>query len=94
MTRSLLELAVADALGVPIATVPRLGFGLTTLVRPHEPDDLRLVLDCPFCGHAVPYPGRSRDGSLALAECLRCDVYFDFAEVEVYTTSASSEQAA
>jgi hypothetical protein len=94
VTRPLLERAVADALGEPLATVRRLGFGLTTLVRPHEPDDLRLVLDCPFCGHAVPYPGRSRDGSLAMAECLRCDVYFDFTEVEVYATSESSEQAA
>jgi hypothetical protein len=90
----LVERAVADALGEPIATVRRLGFGLMTLARPAEPDDLRLVLDCPFCGHAVPYLGRSRDGSLALAECLRCDVYFDFAEVEVYATSESSERAA
>jgi hypothetical protein len=94
MTRPLLERAVADALGEPLATVRRLGFGLTTLDRPAEPEDLRLVLDCPFCGRAVPYPGRSRDGSLALAECLRCDVYFDFTEVEVYATPASSEHAA
>jgi hypothetical protein len=93
MTQPLLERAVADALGEPLATVRRLGFGLMTLIRPHEPADLRLVLDCPFCGRAVPYPGRSRDGSLALAECLGCDVYFDFAEVEVYATSVSSEQA-
>ena len=94
MTQPLLERAVADALGEPLATVRRLGFGLTTLDRPAEPDDPRLVLDCPFCGRAVPYPGRARDGSLALAECLRCDVYFDFAEVEVYATTAASEQAA
>jgi hypothetical protein len=94
MTQPLLERAVADALGEPLATVRRLGFGLTTLDRLEESDDLRLVLDCPFCDHAVPYPGQTRDGSLALAECLRCDVYFDFAEVEVYATSVSSEQAA
>ena len=94
MTQPLLERAVADALGEPIATVRRLGFGLTTLDHLDETADLRLVLDCPFCGRAVSYPGRARDGSLALAECLRCDVYFDFAEVEVYATTASSEQAA
>jgi hypothetical protein len=94
MTQPLLERAVADALGEPLATVRRLGFGLTTLDHLDESDDLQLVLDCPFCGRAVPYPGRSRDGSLAMAECLRCDVYFDFAEVEVYATSKSCEQAA
>jgi hypothetical protein len=94
MTQPLLERAVADALGEPIATVRRLGFGLPTFDRPEKSDDLRLVLDCPFCGRAVPYPGRARDGSLALAECLRCDVYFDFAEVEVYATAESGEQAA
>jgi hypothetical protein len=93
VTQPLLERAVAAALGEPIATVRRLGFGLSTLDNPNESDDLRLVLDCPFCGRAVPYPGRSRNGSLALAECLHCDVYFDFAEVEVYATAASSEQA-
>jgi hypothetical protein len=94
VTRPLLERAVADALGKPLATVRRLGFGLTTLDHLDESDDLRLALDCPFCGRAVPYAGRSRDGSLAMAECLRCDVNFDFAEVEVYAASQSSEQAA
>jgi len=94
VTQPLLERAVADALGEPIASIRRLGFGLTTLNPLDESDDLQLVLDCPFCGRAVPYPGRARDGSLALAECLRCDVYFDFAEVEVYATATSSELAA
>jgi hypothetical protein len=94
VTQPLLERAVADALGEPIATVRRLGFCPTTLDHFDESDDLRLVLDCPFCGRVAPYPGRSRDGSLAMAECLHCDVYFDFAEVEVYATSKSSEQAA
>jgi hypothetical protein len=94
VTQPLLERAVADALGEPIATVRRLGFGLTTLDHLDESEDLRLVLDCPFCGRAIPYPGRSRDGSLAMAECLRCDLYFDFAEVEVYATAAASEPAA
>ena len=31
-----------------------------------------------------PYPGRPRDGSLPLAECLACDVYFAFDADEVY----------
>jgi hypothetical protein len=94
MTRPLLERAVADALGEPLATIRRLGFGPLTIPHPNDPDDLSLVLDCPFCGHTVPYPGRSRDGSLAMAECLRCDVYFDFSDVEVYATAAPGEHAA
>ena len=51
-----------------------------------EAEEVRLVVDCPFCGRAVPYPGRVRDGSSALAECLdpRCDIYFDFAEADVH----------
>jgi hypothetical protein len=51
-----------------------------------EPGDLRPLLESPFCGRAVPYPGRAGDGSPALAECPgpRCDVYFDFPEADVY----------
>jgi hypothetical protein len=55
-----------------------------------EPEELRLVVDCPFCGRAVPYPGLAGDGTPALAECLseRCDVYFDFAPGDVYVDPA------
>ena len=61
-----------------------------------EPEDLRLVVDCPFCGRAVPYPGRAGDGSPALAECLdpRCDVYFDFDPAEVYAARPWAPPAA
>jgi hypothetical protein len=40
----------------------------------------------------VPYPGRARDGSPALAECPNptCDVYFDYDDKDVY----AMEQAA
>ena len=88
MTQHQLDCAVARSIGDPVRTVHRLGF---SPVPGNEPDDLEtdnpvLVLDCPFCGHAVPYPGRCRDGSNALAECLRCDIYFDSNEAEVYAT--------
>ncbi len=87
MTQAQLDRSVAHQTGESTRTIRRLGFGLQPAgPRDPGPEDLRLVVDCPFCGRTVPYPGRVRDGSPALAECLSptCDVYFDFAETEVY----------
>ena len=93
MTQSQLDRSVADRTGESPRTIRRLGFGLQLVAtRDPEPEDLRLVVDCPFCGRAVSYPGRARDGSPALAECLNpaCDVYFDFAEADVYATEPAA----
>jgi hypothetical protein len=86
LTQAQLDCAVAGATGESVATIHRLGFGLLPAGRDPEPDpeDLRLVLDCPFCGRPVPYPGRASCGTPALAECDRCDVYFDYEPNEVY----------
>ena len=75
--------------GESLSVIRRLGFSLLTEPR-NEPaaEDIRLVLHCPFCGQQVPYPGRARDGSSALAECHDCDVYFEFDTEEVYTIAA------
>ena len=77
MTQAQLEDAVAEATGEPAVLDPRHG------VRPRavpcwspRTSDLRVA--CPFCGRGVAYPGATCDGSAALAECPRCDVYFDF----------------
>jgi len=51
-------------------------------------EDIALVVHCPFCRCAVAYPGRSRDGSAAMAECDSCDVYFDFADGDVFPASS------
>jgi hypothetical protein len=48
-----------------------------------EPEDIRLVLECPFCGRPVPYPGSVAAGSEPMAECERCDLYFGFLPQEV-----------
>ena len=80
MTQAQLDFAVAGATGESLRTIHQLGFSV--LGNPV------LVLDCPFCGRAVPYPGRCRDGSVVLAECLHCDVYFDGDEAEVYATDS------
>ena len=52
------------------------------------------MLDCPFCGRPVAYPGRGKAGEPALAECPRCDVYFDFADAEVYAAGPAAIEAA
>ncbi len=58
-----------------------------SLLRPNsesmEPEDITLVLGCPFCGRPVPYPGPAAAGSEPMAECERCDVEFGFLPQEV-----------
>ena len=85
MTRTQWTRRIARRLGESLATVHRLGFQPEPGPGP-PPAEVRLVLDCPFCGRTVPYPGRASDGTAALAECLnpRCDVYFDFGDADVY----------
>ena len=88
MTRIQLNEHIARITGEPVATILRLGFSLMPSPDELEPEDLRLVLDCPFCGRPVPYAGLARDGSEALAECDRCDVYFGFDPEEIYVLEA------
>ena len=89
MTRTQLNHQVARITGEPIDYITALGF---SLLRPGgesmEPEDIRLVLECPFCGRPVPYPGSAAAGSEPIAECERCDVYFGFDTFEVYATAA------
>ena len=85
MTRRQLEHAVAGATGESLRTVRGLGFGV--LEFGHDGPDSEvttLVLDCPFCGRVIPYPGLAGDGSPAMAECDPCDVYFDAIPDELY----------
>ena len=87
MTQAQLDRSIAGVTGESLRTIHRLGFGLESIEATERvSEDLRLVVDCPFCGRPVPYPGTVRDGSPALAECLepRCDVFFDFAITDVY----------
>jgi hypothetical protein len=84
MTRTQLNHQVARITGEPIENFMALGF---SLLRPSgesmDPEDIRLVLECPFCGRPVPYPGSAAAGSEPMAECERCDVYFGFLSHEV-----------
>jgi hypothetical protein len=85
VTQRQLDRAVAASTGETLRTVHSLGFSLET--RDHDgagTDRLRLHVDCAFCGRPADYPGLARDGAQALAECDRCDIYFDFDPHEVY----------
>lgn len=89
MTQMQLTCQIARITGEPQTTVNRLGFRVIP-EQPDglEPEDVELVLDCPFCGHQVLYPGLTGNGSETLAECDRCDVYFGFDPDEVHTIRA------
>ena len=85
MTQTQLDYQIARITGEPLSTVNSLGFSVIA-EQPDdlEPEDVELVLDCPFCRLPVAYPGLAGDGSETLAECDRCDVYFEFDLPEVY----------
>ncbi len=89
MTRTQLDSRIAARTGESLSVIRRLGFQLKS--QPcEEPvaEEIRLVVHCPFCSGQVPYPGRARDGSNALAECLGCDVYFEFHDRDVFPASS------
>src|SRR5438067_935787 len=96
MTQLQLDRSIAALTGEPIRLVRQLGFSvLSAESEALEPEDFVLVLNCPFCGHPAPYPDQAGDGSANLAECDRCDVYFDYEIDEVYplATEACAESA-
>ncbi len=85
MTQTQLVSSVALATGESPRTIRVMGFGLVTEDPDDlDPEDLHLVLDCPFCRKPVPYPGRAGNDPVPLAECLDCDVEFPFQVDEVY----------
>ena len=89
MTTAQLNSRIAARTGESLTVIRRLGFQLKAEPR-EEPvaQEITLVVHCPFCRGAVPYPGRSRDGSAALAECAECDVYFPFKDRDVFPASS------
>jgi hypothetical protein len=94
MTQDQLDRSVARITGDSLATVKRLGFViLSPRSRNLARGELHLVLDCPYCGRPVRYPGPARDGTLLLAECARCDVEFDFELGEVYASRLELAEA-
>ena len=88
MTSAQLNHRIATRTGEPLAVIRRLGFQIVS-VPDEEPatEDITLVVHCPSCRGAVAYPGRSSDGSTAMAECDACDVYFGFTDGDVFPAS-------
>ena len=80
---------MAAATGEPMSTTSRLGFGPEDAPAA-DPRALARWIDCPLCGRPVAYPGRGERGEPAMAECDRCDVYFDFADDEIYDAEAGA----
>lgn len=87
MTQSQLHHAVARSTGESLRTVRRLGFH-TAAAAALEPEELRLAVDCPFCGHACVLTA-SLTASVPLAECDPCDVVFNLESDDVYATAAA-----
>ena len=91
MTRAQLNSRIAARTGETLSVIRQLGFQLKSQPL-EEPiaEEIRLVVPCPFCGDQVPYPGRTRDGSNALAECPCCDIYFDVQDHDVFPASSKA----
>jgi hypothetical protein len=88
MTRTQLHRSIAARTGEPLSVIRQLGFCLQADPRDEPPpEEIRLVVHCPFCGQQVAYPGRASNGSAALAECDDCDVYFEFQDRDVFPAS-------
>ena len=90
MTSNQVNHLIVARTGESLAVIRRLGFQIKS--EPDQPpaaEEVCLVVHCPFCRGAVPYPGRARDGSTPMAECEGCDVYFPFQDRDVFPASAS-----
>src|SRR4051812_44558576 len=89
MTQAQLDHSVARATGESLRTIHGLGFSLVARSPDDlEPEDVHLVVPCPFCRKTVPHPGLAGDGSPPMAECPACDVYFPFDADEVYAAGS------
>jgi hypothetical protein len=90
VTQAQLDRAVATATGETVRDIRHRGFGILEH-RPAspDPDDLSLVIDCPFCGGVIAYPGLPGDDAPSLAACPTCDVEFEYAPYEVYTAGTT-----
>jgi hypothetical protein len=90
VTQAQLDHAVAVATGETVRAVRNWGFSLVHRSEAPDLDDLSLVINCPFCGAVVPYPGLIGDDSPALAACPACDVEFEFVPHEVYAADMAA----
>jgi hypothetical protein len=91
VTQVQLDHAVAMVTGETVRAVRHLGFSiLENSPDSLDLDDLCIVLDCPFCGGVILYPGLPDGDAPALAACPACDIEFEFAPYEVYTADMAA----
>ena len=88
MTQHQLDRAVAQATSEALNTVRGLGFSPARDRADLEPEDLGLVVDCPFCGRPCGLDAAT-GGLPAMAECDPCDLYFEYRADEVYAAEAA-----
>ena len=90
MTQHQLHRAVARSTGESLRTVRRLGFAPEpTRVPEPDPEDLALVMNCPFCRRRIVLvaPGSTSRELPVVGECDPCDVYFDYRLDEIYAAT-------
>jgi hypothetical protein len=82
---------IAARTGEALSVIRHIGFQLK-VVPSEEPSgkDVCLGVRCPFCRGVVAYPGRTRDGSPAMAECGHCDVYFPTEDRDIFATTEAA----
>jgi hypothetical protein len=91
MNRTQLDSTIAARTGESLSVIRRIGFQFQVQPREQpEPEEICLVVFCPFCRQPTDYPGRAGDGSAVLAECDGCDVFFEFEDRDVFPASSKS----
>jgi transcription elongation factor Elf1 len=88
MTQSQLDHAIAHYTGESLETIRCRGFRTRPVEL--EPEDLVLALDCPFCGRTVVLDTAPGVPLPAVAECDRCDVYFEYRADELYAVERAT----
>jgi hypothetical protein len=80
-----IDQTIARITGESLRRIRRIGFSLPVeRYTDSNADELEVVLDCPFCRRPLPYPSLVSLDDPSLAECLICDVEFEFDRDEVY----------
>ena len=91
MTQPQLDRTVARKTGESLRTIRNLGFGIEPgPPQDMEPEDLHLAVACPSCGRPCDLP----PGSPAMAECVPCDIYFDYRPDAVFVAAVGAVPAA
>lgn len=93
MTTKQVCAAVSRATGESLETIRHRGFSIKRLPDPDVDSgggEVRLALDCPFCGALVVLSHDGPAGLPVVAECDRCDTMFGYDCAEVYVVNLAT----